>query len=242
MNATDPINRRKLYHEVVDRLLARIESGEFTVGERLPSERVLMDEFGVGRPAIREALQTIEQMGIIEITHRERARIVQPTPQTIIQQVADVGHHMLAGSPANLEYLKEARMFFELGMVRLAAERATPDDLVRLKRILKEQEAVAATDSAQFPKKDMEFHQAIAATSGNPIYTAISQAVFEWLSKFHVSLVQTPGWEEVTIAEHTEIYEAIARHDVTGASNAMVAHLTRANRLYNSPHRSKVQE
>lgn len=234
MNAIDPISRRKLYHEVVDRLLARIRSGEFAVGERLPSERVLMEEFGVGRPAIREAMLTLERMGIIEITHGERARIIEPTPQSIIQQVADVGHHLLAGSPTSLEYLKEARMFFELGMVRLAAERATEDDLQQLRGILDEQEAVAVSDSERFPKKDMEFHRAIAAISGNPIYTAISQAVFEWLGKFHVSLVQTPGWENVTIAEHRDIYEAIARHDPDGAAKAMVVHLTRANRLYHT--------
>jgi DNA-binding FadR family transcriptional regulator len=239
MNAIDPISRRKLYHEVVDRLLARIRSGEFSVGERLPAERVLMEEFGVGRPAIREALLTLERMGIIEITHGERARVIEPTPQSIIQQVADAGHHLLAGSPANLEYLKEARIFFETGMVRLAAERATASDVATLRVILKEQEAMAAANSVQFPKKDMEFHRAIAAISGNPIYTALSQAVFEWLEKFHVSLVQTPGWEDVTIAEHREVCDAIARNDADAAAKAIVAHLTRANRLYSSPSRAQ---
>lgn len=237
MHNVEPINRRKLYHEVVDRLLGRIRSGEFGVGERLPSERVLMEEFGVGRPAIREAMLALERMGIIEITHGERARVIEPTPQSIIQQVADVGHHLLAGSPANLEYLKEARMFFEVGMVRLAAQRAGDVDLHALQQILKEQQALAKSDSSSFPKKDMEFHRTIATISGNPIYAAISQAVFEWLGKFHVTLVQTPGWEEVTLAEHRDIYDAIARHDPDGAEQAMIVHLTRANRLYHSPAR-----
>lgn len=239
MTVSDPISRRKLYHEVVDRLLSRIQSGEFKVGDRLPSERQLMDEFGVGRPAVREALMAIETMGIIEITHGERARVIEPTSKSIINQVADVGHHLLAGSPASLEYLKEARMFFEVGMVRLAAEKATPDDIARLQAILDEQELVVADQRQLFPKKDMAFHRAIAEISGNPIYAAVSQAVYEWLERFHQALVLTPGAEHVTIAEHKEIVEQIARHDVEGAAKAVTAHLTRANRLYRSPQQAQ---
>jgi len=241
MTVSDPINRRKLYHEVVDRLLSRIQSGEFKVGDRLPSERVLMDEFGVGRPAVREALMAIETMGIIEITHGERARVIEPSSKTIIDQVADVGHHLLAGSPANLEYLKEARMFFEVGMARLAAEKATPGDIARLKAILDEQKVIAAGERRLFPGKDMEFHRAVAEITGNPIYSAVSQAVFEWLERFHEALVHTPGAERVTIAEHRKIYECIARHDVDGAGNAVIAHLTRANRLYHPRQRAKAR-
>src|SRR5947208_749560 len=68
------IQRRKLYQEVVDRLMERIRSGEIAPGAQLPSERELMEIYGVGRPAIREALQTLERSGIVEIVHGERAR------------------------------------------------------------------------------------------------------------------------------------------------------------------------
>ena len=54
---TDPIQRRKLYQEVLDRLMHRIEAGEFAPGDHLPSERELMEVYGVGRVAVREALQ-----------------------------------------------------------------------------------------------------------------------------------------------------------------------------------------
>lgn len=74
----EPISRRKLYQEVQDRLLARLRGGEFAPGDQLPSERDLMAFYGVGRPAVREALQTLAQAGIVEITHGERARVVVP--------------------------------------------------------------------------------------------------------------------------------------------------------------------
>jgi hypothetical protein len=59
----EPILRRKLYQEVLDRLLARIENGEIAPGDPLPSERELMEAYGVGRPAIREALQALQRPG-----------------------------------------------------------------------------------------------------------------------------------------------------------------------------------
>ena len=122
---SEPIRRRKLSHEILDRLLARITQGELAAGDHLPSERDLMSQYGVGRPAVREALQALERMGFITITHGERARIVAPTARTMIDQVALSARHLLATSATSLEQLKEARVFFEAGMVRIAAERAS---------------------------------------------------------------------------------------------------------------------
>ena len=70
----EPIARRKLSREVLDRLLSRIRAGEFPAGTWLPSERELMQAYGVGRPAVREALQSLERMGLLAIVHGEGAR------------------------------------------------------------------------------------------------------------------------------------------------------------------------
>lgn len=229
MGAIDPIQRRKLSHEVLDRLLARIRGGEWPEGGRLPSERMLMETFAVGRPVVREALQALERMKLISITHGERARVLPLSAQTVTAQIADIAHHLLATSPQTLEHLKEARLFFEAGMVRIAAERATSKDVENLRAAV---EAQRNADEPAFLKRDMEFHRTIAAISGNPIYVALSQAIFDWLGQFHVSLVRVHGAENVTLAEHLKICECIAAHDVDGAVAAMTAHLMRANKLY----------
>lgn len=227
--AVEPIQRRKLSREVLDRLLDRIRSGEWAPGAQLPSERALMEAFGVGRPAIREALQALERMGLIAITHGERARVLPVSAERVIAQVAEIGHHLLASSSETLEHLKEARLFFEVGMVRIAAERATRADVERLRSAL---DAHAAASPDEFLGRDMAFHRAIASISANPIYVALSQAVFEWLGRFHIELVRAPGAERLTIAEHRRIFERIAARDPDGAAKAMTAHLTRANKLY----------
>ena len=138
-----PITRRKLYQEVQDRLLQRITAGEIRAGEQLPSERELMEFYGVGRVAVREALQELARSGIVEISHGERARVVVPTARLLIQQMGEGTRHLLRMQPEMLDHLKDARLFLEIGMVRQAALRATPDDVVALReRWQRHQEAM----------------------------------------------------------------------------------------------------
>lgn len=231
MALVEPIPRRKLYQEVVGRLLERIRAGEFPPASHLPSERQLMEAYQVGRPAVREALLTLQRMGLIEISHGERARVLEPTARAVVNQIADLAQHLLATSPQSLDHLKEARALFEVGMVRIAAAKATPADIARLEAALADHER-SLSDLSRFTNGDMVFHRTIASMSGNPIYLALSQAMFEWLSKFHVELVRVPGAERLTIDEHRLIFERIADHDAEGAAAAMTAHLMRANRLY----------
>jgi DNA-binding FadR family transcriptional regulator len=133
--------------------------------------------------------------------------------------------------PETLDHLKEARLFLETGMVKLAAEKATPDDVLRLQARQADHRA-SMVNLDQFMKKDMAFHREIARISGNPIFPAILEALFGWASAYYQSIVRAPGAEELTLAEHQKIIDAIATHDVPGAVKAMTDHLTRASDLY----------
>jgi DNA-binding FadR family transcriptional regulator len=227
----EPIQRRKLYQEVLDRLLLRIRSGEFAPGRPLPSERELMVFYGVGRPAVREALQQLAHSGIVEIAHGERARVVMPTAEMLIAQIAGGAQHLLRMQPDHLDHLLAARVFLETGLARIAAERATPADVARLAlRLAEHQDALLALD--QFLHRDMLFHREIALISGNPIFPAIVEALFNWASVYHQAIVRAPGVEDLTLAEHRRIVEAIAAHDADAAAQSMREHLTRANAMY----------
>jgi GntR family transcriptional regulator, sialic acid-inducible nan operon repressor len=227
------IRRQKLSEEVRKRLLDLIGSG--TIGDQLPSERELMERLGVGRPAIREAMQSLETIGLIEIRHGGRARVAEPSVGRMVDQMSETMKHLLAHSPASLENLKEARATFEREMARSAARRRSDADLERLKDILAEQ-SLAAADPPRFRALDGRFHREIAAISGNPIFTALIDALFRWLNDFHVDLVSVPGLEQLTLAEHQEILAAITRGDSNAAGTAMGDHLMRANELYRQSH------
>lgn len=234
LDGTTPIRRRKLSSDVLERLLALINGGELKPGDYLPSERQLTETFKVGRPAVREALQELQRMGLIVITQGDGARVVEATARTVLELMAGTAQHILSTSPQSLEHLKEARLFFEMGMARLAAARAREEDLRELAACIAAQER-AGDNFGGFLQADLAFHRRIAQTVGNPIFTAVTEAMLGWLAEYHVGLVRKVGREGKTIAEHRQILERIAAHDVEGAAAAMYAHLTRAQDLYQPP-------
>jgi GntR family transcriptional regulator, sialic acid-inducible nan operon repressor len=228
---SDPIQRRKLYQKVVDKLLVRIHGGEFSPSGDLPSERHLMEYYAVGRPTIREALQTLAGYGIVEISHGERAKLVTPTAALLVSQISRGAEHLMRVDPQMLEHMKEARIFLECGVASLAAQRATPKDTAVLKKRLKEQQN-ALTTLDDFLTCDMAFHRELATIAGNPIYPAIVEAMFNWASQYYQAIVRAPGAEILTLKEHEKIVNAIAKNDAKAAEKAMRNHLTRANALY----------
>jgi DNA-binding FadR family transcriptional regulator len=231
MTAVNPIQKRKLYQDVVERLMQRIQAGEIRPGDQLPPERELMDVYGVGRPAVREALQALERSGIVEISHGERAKVVVPTARDLISQIASGTRHLLQSQPDMLDHLKEARLFLEVGTARMAAQKAEPQDVEALRARIEEQRA-ALTQMERFLACDMAFHREIARISGNPIFPAVIEAVFQWAGDYYQPLVRAPGAEQLTLEEHTRLVDAIAAHDADAAEAAVRAHVTRSNELY----------
>ncbi len=226
-----PIQRRKLYQDVVERLTSRIRAGEWSPGDELPSEHELMEQYVVGRPAIREALQALERSGIVEINQGEKARVIVPTANHLMEQIEGGAKHLLNSQPDMLGYLKDARLFLETALTRMAAEKASAQDVEKLRACVDNYRA-AVSDQKQLMACDMAIHCQIAAISGNPIYPAMVESIFRWASEYYRSMVRKPGRENTSLIEHEAICEAIASHDPARAEQAMRVHLTRANDLY----------
>lgn len=231
MNHPEPIVRRKLSDEVFARLRRLITSGELQPGDDMPSERELMERFGVGRPAIREAMQALANMGLVAISHGERAKVLKLTAQSILRQVDGAAKIMLSSSADTLEHLKTARIFFERGMVREAAEKASVSDIAGLRAILDRQRGLLG-DADGFIGADMELHTSIASVSGNPIYAAVSAAMLGWLKEYHTEMLIWTGKEKYTLVEHEKIIDRIAARDPDGAEQEMIKHLQRSRALY----------
>ena len=231
LTAVEPITRRKLSDEVFDRLKRMITAGDLRPGDALPSERELMERFGVGRPAVREAMQSLSNLGLLTISHGERARVCALTARSLTHQVDITAQIMLATQPGSLDDLKSARLFFERGMAREAASKATADDIVHLRQLIAQQRLLLG-DADRFIAADMEFHIAIASLAGNPIFTAVSEAMLGWLKRFHTELLIWSGKETHTLAEHESIVARIAGGDAGAAEQAMAEHLDRSAALY----------
>ncbi|MEZ2132026.1 MULTISPECIES: transcriptional regulator NanR [unclassified Sinorhizobium] len=229
----EQIVRRKLSDEVFARLKRMITSGELSPGDEMPSERELMERFGVGRPAIREAMQALANMGLVAISHGERAKVLELTAKTILRQVDLTAKIMLSQSSDSLEHLKSARIFFERGMAREAAAKATKQDIDELREILARQRR-SLGQAEPFISADMEFHTRIAQISGNPIFVAVSEALLAWLKEYHTDMLIWTGKEKFTLVEHEEILNCLAANDADAAEQAMLKHLERSRALYSN--------
>lgn len=219
-----PIVKRKLSDHVLDRLKAMITSGEYPPGEALPSEREMMASYGVGRPAIREAMQALANMGLITIKHGERARVRPLSAKAAVGQIDLVAQLMLSASPTMLENLKDARRFFERGMVREAAQKADAADIEELDRLVEEQAAVVG-DVEAFVAADRRFHGKIAAISRNAIFDAVAEAMLGWLHDHQIEPSATIAQRRLALAEHAAIVKCIKARDADGAEAALLRYL-----------------
>jgi len=227
----EPIRRRKLSDEVRERLLAQINEGDLRPGDALPSERELMALYGVGRPAIREAMQQLASLGLVIVRHGDRPRLAAPRLDLLAEQLALTMRHVLTHDDSILAQLKEARIVVETGTARLAAETRTEADLDHSRDILARQ-LLARHDPQESMKRDGSFHAAIAGISGNVVLSSVVRAVFDWMARFHSHAVLSSGLERLTLEEHDTIFAAIAAGEPDRAAQAMKDHLTRANALY----------
>jgi GntR family transcriptional regulator, sialic acid-inducible nan operon repressor len=225
-----PIRRRKLYEEVAERIEAMIRDGQFMPGDQLPSERELMETFGVGRSAVREAMLALQRMGLVAVSSGERSRVVSPSAKSMVSELAGVARFMLA-QDGGVARFQQARALFEIGLARLAAQIASDEDIARLRAAL-EANRQTIGDHDRFQRTDVAFHYAIAQIPRNQIFTSLHEAVVAWLTEQRLTSGRMPGAGEAAYAAHARIYAAIAAHDAPGAELAMQEHLEAVAALY----------
>lgn len=226
-----PITRKKLSDQVFDRLWEMITSGELSPGDIIPSERILMEKFGVGRPAVREALQALANKGIITISHGERSRVNELDADIALDQVDEIAKLLLSAHPSNLEHLKQIRKILEAGTIRIAAAQSTPEDIRQLRQIVDKQGA-SLDSSTKFIQTDIEFHVAIANMTRNSMLQSVTKAMLSWLFEYYKPLLHWSGRENTTLSEHTKLVDHLEKHDADRAAALMREHLDRSDPLY----------
>ena len=220
---------RKKFVEIAEHLELSIFSGHLSVGDRIPSERALMGQFGVGRSTVREALFMLQRKGLLETRAGAAARVSRPDADTMVSDLSGAARHMLSQSDG-VRHLQNARRLFETGLARHAAKHATDDDLKLLKSALDANEAAA--DQAKFERTDLTFHYTLAMISHNPVFTSIHHALMNWLAEQRSVSARAGATRSEIFHQHRAIYEAIASGDVAAAEDAMETHLSTVMRYY----------
>lgn len=220
---------RKKFEEVAEHLELSIFAGKLAVGDRIPSERELMTQFGVGRSTVREALFTLQRKGLLTARAGAAARVSRPDADSLVNDLSGAVRHMMS-QPDGVRQLQRARMLFEIGLARHAALHATPDDCVALHRALDANGA--ATDQPSFEQTDLAFHYALAMIADNPVFTSIHQALMAWLAEQRSVSARAGASRSEIFDQHRAIYTAIAEGNAMGAENAMEAHLMTVAQYY----------
>jgi len=226
----DPIERRRLSDEIRMRFEKMIVAGEYAPGDSLPSERDLMERFGVGRPAIREALFALQKMGLVTLTSGARARVTAPSADRIILELSGAAKYFLSIESGERAF-QDARLFFEVGLARHAALHASEEEIANVERALAAN-AKAMNNVEEFQRTDVAFHLQLALISKNPIFKAIHDAIEAWLVQQRKFSLLVPGVLAVAHEFHQKIYEAIRAHDPEAAEKAMRDHLLSVSDFY----------
>jgi GntR family transcriptional repressor for pyruvate dehydrogenase complex len=209
----------KLYRRIADAIAAEIEAGKFALGDRLPTERELAEQFGVSRPTLREAMIALEMLGMIEARHGMGIYVTRTQlPVTASSFDFEVGAFELI----------EARRLFEGESAALAAALIEEPQLAELERLLA---AMASPDELEGETADREFHLVIARATGNGAIIATVENLWDLRDRSplarNILIRARGGGLQPRIDEHRRVLEALRAHDPAAARQAMRDHLER---------------
>ncbi len=214
------IRRERLADQIADKIIQMILNGDLKPGDKLPSEPELMKKFSVGRSSIREAIGALSLIGLITVRPGQGTHVAAPSEKNKIKPLGI----MLSIGSDNVMDLVEARIELEKIIARKAAEKATEEDIEKIKRyhnILK----IPLEERGKTIQADLALHMAIAEASHNSVLlrflSELRQPMQHWMEQ-----KMKHGWDyENVYHEHDVIIKAIQERDGKKAEAAMRDHL-----------------
>ena len=223
-----PIKNTKVYEQVMDQIREMIDNGVLKKGDKLPSERDLVEELQVSRASIREALRALEVIGLIECRQGEGNFIKSSFQDNLFEPLSIM--YTLEGT--NPEDILELRKIMEVEASGLAAKRITDEQLGELKEIMERFEN--CSDENMNAMIDKELHYKIAEYSGNVlifnILRTVSHLIDDFIKDTRKLIIADQEKKKILLLQHKEIYLAIEMHSSVAARKAMRQHLDYTNK------------
>ncbi len=218
----EPVKNQRVSDEILHQIRDAVLTGKFQVGDRLPNERALAEQFAASRTSVREALRGLEQTGVIYIKKGINGGVF----------VADPDHRLVSRSFQTLLQLRkitmdnivEARLIFEPEAARLAARRAEPNDLEEMSQAIAQM--ADAVERGELPASfDLKFHKLIARAARNPILEMLSDSMLEVASQVITGLHPSRDVLRHVVRRHREVFEAVRKRDGDLAFSLMSRHI-----------------
>lgn len=210
-----------LYEDIVIDLQDQIETGKLLEGEKLPSERMMVESYGVSRNVVREALKVLSEKGMIEIKPGKGAYVNIIDNEQLFKKL----ELAVLSSKSTLLEILEVREMIEKGIIIKAVERATKKDIQNLRGIYDKMQTRLATQ-VNFAGEDAIFHEALAKCTGNKMLEVLVKTFYTITDK-KLFLVSQLYAQKVIAAqqEHRAIIEAIEENDMRKGLDAISSHM-----------------
>lgn len=217
-----PIQRTTLADEIVKRITGMIIDSGLKPGDKLPSERELMEQLSVGRSSLRESIRILIAMGVVDVSAGEGMFVGGGQTSMLTKPMS----WALLMNEQSAREVVEARRFVEVELAGLAAQRATEEQIATIEQSMV---ALGASqdDAEEYTNLDLEFHLAVGHAAGNSvmyqILDTLRHIVRTWMHR--VTIIYFQGKPHPSFNDHVTIYEAIKKRDPEAAREAMGAHL-----------------
>lgn len=227
-----------LYEELAELIRQKVAAGEVAPGERLPGEIELAASLGVSRPSVREALKILRALGVVSIRHGDGVYVTATDAQDIVRRLTP--RHVLP--PESLYHLYEVRKTLECQAAAWAAQRAGPQDVGNLQRIVAEMKRLAENGGATLERPeaaglldhleelDNAFHHQVVLATGNSVLVELMDSLVELVSESRRYSLTIPGRAIQSVYEHERVFEAVAARRPMAAARAMFAHIDSVQR------------
>ncbi len=215
------VRTSRLYEQIVQQIEESVLNGSLKPGDQLPAERDLAQKLGVSRTAVREAVKTLREKGLVEAYSGRGTFITDGTTHAARQSfdlMVKIGQQ--EGSP----HLAELRLILEPGIAALAAARVEDEDVAAMR------EAVAVMERSQkdpeaYIEADLDFHLALAEAAANPLILSLIDSIVGLLREQRIKIFNVEGGPQRGQVHHKRILEAVEQRDPEAARGAMAAHL-----------------
>jgi len=216
----ETVRKERRYEQVAEQIQRLIAEGTLKPGDRLPPERELAIRFGVARSSIRDAVRTLEVMGILEPRQGTGTVVRDLSAESLVVPLASV----LVRKRELVAELIDVRRMLEPALAARAAKNASVEEIAELDDILRRQGAKVRRGEPTI-EEDSEFHYAIGRAARNSVLLKVLDVLMDLLRESRTRSLQAPGRAERSYAGHQRVLRAIKRRDAEAAEKAVRKHL-----------------
>lgn len=215
-------------------LTARIVSGEYAPGERLPTEAQLQERWGVSRSVVREAMKVLASQGLVRIEQGRGTFVSDADTTSLTTQISLAlrrprGHQtpLAANAAGEWAALLDVRRVLEVAVAEHAARAAGEEEMNAMQAAIDEMRERPA-QPAGYVDADIAFHRALAAATGNPLWSALLDSLNDLLRRYREASFRGRDSALMAARQHQKILDAVKNRDVAAAGAAMRSHLLRS--------------